>query len=144
MKLKTFLRRALLLVIAGVAAFAAYQWWRLAHKSPVPEGIVFGNGRIESVQVDIAAKYGGRIKEIRVGRAIWSKQIRFSQRWTSVSLRPSSRMTRRSSRRPGGRQRSQGRDRQAGNRAQIRGPGVQPLPGPVLPQGHRARGVRPR
>ena len=31
------------------------------------------------------------------GRAIWSKQIRFSQRWTSVSLRPSSRMTRRSS-----------------------------------------------
>ncbi|MGO9471089.1 MAG: HlyD family secretion protein [Isosphaeraceae bacterium] len=66
MKLKTFLRRALLLVIAGVAAFAAYQWWRLAHKSPVPEGIVFGNGRIESVQVDIAAKYGGRIKEIRV------------------------------------------------------------------------------
>lgn len=65
MKLRTFLRRILLLGIVGVAAFAGYQAWKLAHKSPVPEGIVYGNGRIESVQVDVAAKYGGRIKEVR-------------------------------------------------------------------------------
>ncbi|MGP0064540.1 MAG: HlyD family secretion protein [Isosphaeraceae bacterium] len=32
--------------------------------SALPTGIVSGNGRIESVQVDVAAKYGGRIKEI--------------------------------------------------------------------------------
>src|SRR5262249_25074091 len=31
-----------------------------------PAGIVAGNGRVESVEVDIAAKYGGRIKEILV------------------------------------------------------------------------------
>jgi HlyD family secretion protein len=36
----------------------------VAHQSPLPEGIVSGNGRIESVQVDVAAKYGGRIKEV--------------------------------------------------------------------------------
>ena len=33
-------------------------------KGALPEGIVSGNGRIESIQVDVAAKYGGRIKEI--------------------------------------------------------------------------------
>jgi HlyD family secretion protein len=62
--MKKFLRRVLLVGIAGVAGFAAYQAWKLAHQSPLPEGIVSGNGRIESVQVDVAAKYGGRIKDI--------------------------------------------------------------------------------
>ena len=62
--MKKILWRILLLGLAGVAAFAAWRQWKLAHQSPVPEGIVFGNGRIESVQVDVAAKYGGRIKEI--------------------------------------------------------------------------------
>jgi HlyD family secretion protein len=62
--MKKALWRILLLGLAGVASFAAWRQWKLAHQSPVPEGIVFGNGRIESVQVDIAAKYGGRIKEI--------------------------------------------------------------------------------
>jgi HlyD family secretion protein len=77
MKLKSFLRRILLLGIVAVVAFGAWQWWKLAHKSPVPEGIVFGNGRIESVQVDIAAKYGGRIKEIlaREGDLVETGQV---------------------------------------------------------------------
>jgi len=77
MKLKTFIRRILLLGLVAVASFAAYQRWKSAHKSPVPEGIVFGNGRIESVQVDIAAKYGGRIKEImaREGDLVETGQV---------------------------------------------------------------------
>jgi len=53
-----------LLGIAGVASAAAWQWWKLGQKNALPAGIVSGNGRIESVQVDVAAKYGGRIKEI--------------------------------------------------------------------------------
>jgi HlyD family secretion protein len=57
-------RRILLVAIVGIAVFAAWQSWKAAHKNPLPEGIVGGNGRIESVQVDVAAKYGGRIKEI--------------------------------------------------------------------------------
>jgi HlyD family secretion protein len=59
-------RRLLLLAIVGVAAIAAWQSWKSAHKNALPEGIVSGNGRIESVQVDVAAKYGGRIQEILV------------------------------------------------------------------------------
>ena len=45
--------------------------------SALPEGIVLGNGRIESVQVDVAAKYGGRIKEVlaREGDMVEAGQI---------------------------------------------------------------------
>jgi HlyD family secretion protein len=62
--MKKILWRILLVGIAGAASFAGWRQWKLANKSPVPEGIVFGNGRIESIRVDIAAKYGGRIKEV--------------------------------------------------------------------------------
>ena len=53
-----------LLGVVGVASAATWQWWKQNQKNALPAGIVAGNGRIESVQVDVAAKYGGRIKEI--------------------------------------------------------------------------------
>src|SRR5581483_6898696 len=53
-----------LVALVGVASAATWQWWKMARKHAVPAGIVSGNGRIESVQVDVAAKYGGRVKEI--------------------------------------------------------------------------------
>jgi len=56
--------RILLSAIVAAASVAAWRSWRATQKAPLPEGIVFGNGRIESIQVDVAAKYGGRIKEI--------------------------------------------------------------------------------
>src|ERR1700677_4382178 len=62
--MKKLLWRILLVGLVGGASFVAWRQWKLANKSPVPEGIVFGNGRIESIRVDIAAKYGGRIKEV--------------------------------------------------------------------------------
>ena len=45
-------------VVAAVAVEGYFGWqWCLAQKpDPLPEEIVFGNGRIEAVQVDIAAK----------------------------------------------------------------------------------------
>ena len=56
---------ALVLIgLVGVASAAAWRWWKLSQANALPTGIVSGNGRIESVQVDVAAKYGGRIKEI--------------------------------------------------------------------------------
>jgi HlyD family secretion protein len=53
-----------LMGLVGAASAAAWRWWKLSQTSALPTGIVSGNGRIESVQVDVAAKYGGRIKEI--------------------------------------------------------------------------------
>jgi HlyD family secretion protein len=62
--MKKILWGVLLLGIAGAASVAAWLGWKASQKNALPEGIVVGNGRIESIQVDIAAKYGGRIKEI--------------------------------------------------------------------------------
>ena len=49
----------------------------MSQQNALPAGIVSGNGRIESVQVDIAAKYGGRIKEIlaREGDLVQEGQV---------------------------------------------------------------------
>jgi len=56
---------ALVLIgLLGAGSAAAWRWWKLSQASALPTGIVSGNGRIESIQVDVAAKYGGRIKEI--------------------------------------------------------------------------------
>ena len=56
---------ALVLIgLVGVGSAAAWRRWKLSQASALPTGIVSGNGRIESVQVDVAAKYGGRIKEV--------------------------------------------------------------------------------
>lgn len=55
-----------LALVATVAAggYFGWQWWLAQQAAPLPEGIVFGNGRIEAVQVDIATKYAGRVKSV--------------------------------------------------------------------------------
>jgi len=69
---------ALVLVgLVGAGSAAAWRWWKLSQASALPAGIVSGNGRIESIQVDVAAKYGGRIKEVlaREGDLVEEGQI---------------------------------------------------------------------
>src|SRR5262245_23901306 len=48
------------LVIAG---FFGYRHWK-AKQSKVPEGIAWGNGRIESKEVDVASKLPLKVKEV--------------------------------------------------------------------------------
>ncbi len=62
--MKKILWTLVLIGLLGAGSVAAWRWWKLSQVSALPTGIVSGNGRIESVQVDVAAKYGGRIKEI--------------------------------------------------------------------------------
>ena len=52
-------------VIVAIA-FVAFIGWRLLKPKGLPEGIVSGNGRIEAVEVDVSAKFAGRISEIFV------------------------------------------------------------------------------
>lgn len=58
-----WLRGGALVAVAGAAAGAA--WWFLKPQE-LPPAFASGNGRVEAVEVDIAAKIAGRIKEVLV------------------------------------------------------------------------------
>ena len=62
--MKKILWTVVLLGAVAAASAAAWRWREHVQQNALPAGIVSGNGRVESTQVDIAAKYGGRIKEI--------------------------------------------------------------------------------
>jgi HlyD family secretion protein len=57
--------RVVLGVCLVAVLVAAWLWWQ-GRQPQLPAGIVFGNGRIEAKEVDIATKYTGRVKEILV------------------------------------------------------------------------------
>lgn len=56
--------RILLVAALAVGGYLGWQWWLKGSSTKLPAGIVAGNGRIEAVQVDIAAKYAGRVREV--------------------------------------------------------------------------------
>lgn len=62
---RTTIQFVILGVLAAGGAIGGWQWWQ-NQPSPMPQGIVFGNGRIEADEVDIASKYAGRVHEIFV------------------------------------------------------------------------------
>ncbi|MFO0688291.1 MAG: HlyD family efflux transporter periplasmic adaptor subunit [Myxococcota bacterium] len=50
---------------AGLAlALAVGSWW--AGRSPIPDGLAWGNGRIEAEEVDVAARFAGHVDRILV------------------------------------------------------------------------------
>lgn len=60
---KTWLIRTVAVLVAGVVAFFAWQHYGLKETET---GLVSGNGRIEAVEIDVASRTAGRVKEIRV------------------------------------------------------------------------------
>ncbi len=66
---RSILRIALIIAAVAVAAFA----WQSLKPKGLPEGIASGNGRIEAVEIDIAAKTPGRIKDILVNEGEFVK-----------------------------------------------------------------------
>ena len=58
-------RVAVVALLIVVAAGAAAYWW-VSSQSALPAGIAFGNGRIEAEEIDIAAKYPGRVADVSV------------------------------------------------------------------------------
>jgi HlyD family secretion protein len=55
----------LAVALAAVAGFLGYRYWK-AKQSAVPEGIAWGNGRMEAKLVDASAKEPLRVKEVLV------------------------------------------------------------------------------
>ena len=60
---KELLIRSAVVLVIGVMALIA---WRIYGRSELEKGIVSGNGRIEAVEIDIASKLPGRVKELKV------------------------------------------------------------------------------
>jgi len=60
---KTWTLRVAVALVAIGAGYFAWQWLK---PQSLPHGIASGNGRIEAVEIDIAAKIAGRIKDILV------------------------------------------------------------------------------
>ncbi|MES2897237.1 MAG: HlyD family efflux transporter periplasmic adaptor subunit [Pseudomonadota bacterium] len=67
---RRWLARGAIAVLAGAAAIAA---WFILRPHDLPAGIVSGNGRIEAVEIDIAAKIPGRLTEVLVDEGDYVK-----------------------------------------------------------------------
>ena len=59
------------IILAGFAA------WHFTDRGALPEGIVAGNGRIEAIETDVAAKAPGRLLELLVdeGQTVAAGQL---------------------------------------------------------------------
>lgn len=56
----------LLVGLVAVLSLGAYFGWQALAPDPLPPGFASGNGRIEAVEIDVAAKIAGRVAEILV------------------------------------------------------------------------------
>lgn len=72
----TKMRLLVVLLIVLAVAGGAWHWWP-GRQNTWPEGLVYGNGRIESDQVDVAAKSAGRVREMlaREGELVSAGQV---------------------------------------------------------------------
>lgn len=64
-KMSRTFKVALAVIAVGVIAFFGYQYYE-SRRSTVPEGIAYGNGRIEAKLTDVSAKEALRIKDVLV------------------------------------------------------------------------------
>lgn len=62
--LKRLLRWSAAVVLLVAVGIAALLYYDASERAKLPAGIVSGNGRVESVQVDVSAKYPGRVVRI--------------------------------------------------------------------------------
>lgn len=58
--------KAWLVALIALAAVGGYLVWQRMGEAGLPQGIASGNGRLEAVEIDIAAKTGGRLSDILV------------------------------------------------------------------------------
>lgn len=63
---QTFKAWWLWIAVVALAAVAAVVAWQVLQPQALPVGIASANGRIEAVEIDIAAKTAGRVKEVLV------------------------------------------------------------------------------
>lgn len=82
----TWGRRWLLAGAVAIAGIAGYLAWQRATDNSLPEGIASGNGRLEAVEIDIATKTSGRLKDILVGEGDFIKSGQILAQMDTVQL----------------------------------------------------------
>ena len=85
----------LLPVVALLAAGIGYLAWQRLRAGDLPEGLASGNGRIEAVEIDVAARVSGRIKEMLANEGDFVP-ARSWRGWTPRRWRPNAPRRRRS------------------------------------------------
>lgn len=58
--------RRVMIILAVVAAVAAFVGWKVLSKPGLPPGIAAGNGRLEANELFISAKFPGRLRDVLV------------------------------------------------------------------------------
>jgi HlyD family secretion protein len=58
------LRNSLIVILLLLLAVGGYYGWRFVTPPALPESFASGNGRIEAVEIDVATKIAGRIRDI--------------------------------------------------------------------------------
>ena len=76
----------LALVIVSAAAAGGYAYWLQQEASRVPPGLARANGRIEVERVDVAAKYAGRIAELRANEGDFVEKDRILVRIDTTEI----------------------------------------------------------
>ncbi|WP_168879839.1 HlyD family secretion protein [Rhizobium sp. P28RR-XV] len=66
MKISTRLKTVLIILIIAVGVGSVTWYWRQSQSGKIPAGLLSGNGRIESDQIDISAKSSGRVQDVLV------------------------------------------------------------------------------
>lgn len=66
MALAAPLRRKAILFLLALLLLGGWQFFRHLQTPPLPPGIAYGNGRLEAIEVDVAAKVPGRLTEVLV------------------------------------------------------------------------------
>lgn len=64
--MKALPRRALFVALIAIATGTVYWNWKSGQTPLLPAGFSSGNGRIEALDIDIATKSGGRVREVLV------------------------------------------------------------------------------
>ena len=72
--------------IALAVAVALYLTWQALQPPGLPEGFASGNGRIEALEIDIAAKTAGRIRDMHVDEGDFVAQGQILVRLDTASL----------------------------------------------------------
>ncbi|WP_054774044.1 biotin/lipoyl-binding protein [Methylogaea oryzae] len=71
------MRKILWLAAAAALSIGGYAYWRVGQSVAMPAGIAAVNGRLEAIEIDLAAKYGGRVVEVAVreGETVKAGQV---------------------------------------------------------------------